>query len=100
VKLFPQTLRARRRRNCGGFLSLFGGNKTSSTSTTTTEVNSRNRTFNSSVNNNNSGNLNLAIGSGAGDPFAAPGDNLKITAVIIGGLVLAVAVAVKLWREK
>lgn len=99
MKLFPQSAAARRRRNCAGFLSLFGGNKTSSSTSTTTEVNSRNRTFNSSVNNANSGNLNLAIGSGAGDPFAAPGDNVKITAVIIGGLVLAVAVAVKLWRK-
>lgn len=99
MKLFPQSAAARRRRNCAGFLDLFGGNKSSTSSTaTTTEVNSRNRTFNSSTNNSNSGNLNLSIGGGA-DPFGAPGDTVKITAVIVGGLVLAVALAVKLWKK-
>lgn len=84
--LLPQTRRARQRRNCGGFLSLFGGNKTSSTTSTAIAVDSYNRSIATSENNSHSGNLNIAIGPDAGNPFAAPGDTVKLTALALAAV--------------
>jgi hypothetical protein len=78
--------------------SLFESKSSSSTNTTTTEVNSRNRSLASSANYNNSNNLTIGLGT-EGDPFAVPGDTVKITGIIILGAVLAIGVVVYLWRK-
>lgn len=82
----------------GFFTGGSSSQSSSSTTNTTTEVNSRNRSLASSVNNNNSGNLAIGFGT-EGDPFSGPGDNVKITALLVVGAVAGVALLIFLWRK-
>jgi hypothetical protein len=95
MNLLPQTRRARMRRNCGGFLDLFGGNKTSSSSTqTSVAVDSYNRSFASSRNTADSNNLTIAVGPDAANALPKSDNDVQITALKAVGIVAVLAALV------
>lgn len=101
MKLLPQTLRARQRRKCGGFLNLFGGNKSSSSSTSTNvAVDSYNRTFNSVRNVADSNNLTIAVGPEAGNALPKSDNDVQITAIKAVGIVAVLAAIVAFFANR
>lgn len=101
MNLLPQTLRARMRRRCGGFLNLFGGNKSSRSSTSTSvAVDSYNRTFNSVRNVADSNNLTIAVGPSAESALPQSDNAVLITAIKAVGIAAALAALVAWWANR